>query len=79
MAISDWMADMLEDSCRDMETIADNLNSRRSPCCKEKARFNLWDDEDEARLHKRVVSVGKRIDEILIDLDKVVASREKAS
>ena len=79
MAISDWMADMLEDSCRDMETIADSLNSRRSPCCQEKARFNLWDDEDEARLHKRVVSVGKRIDEILIDLDKVVASREKAS
>jgi len=26
-----------------------------------------------------VVSVGKRMDEILIDLDKVVASREKAS
>jgi len=65
------MITCLEDSARDMSTVADNLNFSRSPCCKEKARFDLWDDEDEARLHRRVTSVVKRIEEIVIDFNRV--------
>jgi len=71
MALSHWMITCLEDSARDMSTVADNLNFSRSPCCKEKARFDLWDDEDEARLHRRVTSVVKRIEEIVIDFNRV--------
>jgi hypothetical protein len=58
-----------------MTTVAENLNSTRSPCCKEKGRFQLWDDEDEARLHKRVTAAVKRIDEILIDFHKLSDKR----
>ena len=76
MALSYWMAECLEDAVRDMTTIAENLNSTRSPCCKEKARFQLWDDEDEARLHKRVTSVVKRVEEIIIDFNKVSDKRK---
>ena len=32
---------------------------------------HLWDDEDEARLHKRVSSAVKRVEEILTDFRKV--------
>ena len=71
MALSDWMFTYLEDAVQDMRAVAESLNSTRSPCCEEKARFRLWDDEDEARLHRRVTSVVKRIDEILIDLNRV--------
>jgi hypothetical protein len=70
------MVECLEDAVRDMTTVAENLNSTRSPCCKEKARFQLWDDEDEARLHKRVTSVVKRVEEILIDFS-IVSSKRK--
>jgi len=42
MALSHWMTECLEDAVRDMTTVAENLNSTRSPCCKEKARFQLW-------------------------------------
>jgi hypothetical protein len=70
------MTECLEDAVRDMTTVAENLNSTRSPCCKEKARFQLWDDEDEARLHKRVTSVVKRVEEILIDFS-IVSSKRK--
>jgi len=77
MALSYWMGECLEDAIRDMTTVAENLNSTRSPCCQEKARFQLWDDEDEARLHRRVTSVVKRIKEILIDLDEINAKRQK--
>ena len=76
MAISYWMGECLEDAVRDMTTVAENLNSTRSPCCQEKARFQLWDDEDEARLHRRVTSVVKRIKEILIDLDEINDKRQ---
>ena len=76
MALSHWMTECLEDAVRDMTTVAENLNSTRSPCCKEKARFQLWDDEDEARLHKRVTSVVKRVEEILIDFS-IVSSKRK--
>jgi hypothetical protein len=76
MALSYWMAECLENAARDMTTVAENLNSTRSPCCKEKARFQLWDDEDEARLHKRVTSVVKRVEEILIDFS-IVSSKRK--
>jgi len=76
MAISYWMSECLEDAVRDMTTVAENLNSTRSPCCQEKARFQLWDDEDEARLHRRVTSVVKRIKEILIDLDEISDKRQ---
>jgi hypothetical protein len=65
------MITYLEDAVQDMTAVAENLNSTRSPCCEEKARFKLWDDEDEARLHRRVTSVVKRIDEILIDFNRV--------
>jgi len=71
MSLSNWMITYLEDAVQDMTAVAESLNSTRSPCCKEKARFKLWDDEDEARLHRRVTSVVKRIDEILIDLNRV--------
>ena len=77
MAISYWMSECLEDAVRDMTTVAENLNSTRSPCCQEKARFQLWDDEDEARLHRRVTSVVKRIKEILIDLDEINDKRQQ--
>jgi hypothetical protein len=70
------MTECLEDAVRDMTTVAENLNSTRSPCCKEKARFQLWDDEDEARLHKRVTSVVKRVEEILIDFSRVSSKRK---
>ena len=76
MALSYWMTECLEDAVRDMTTVAENLNSTRSPCCQEKARFQLWDDEDEARLHRRVTSVVKRIKEILIDLDEINDKRQ---
>ena len=76
MALSYWMSECLEDAIRDMTTVAENLNSTRSPCCQEKARFQLWDDEDEARLHRRVTSVVKRIKEILIDLDEINDKRQ---
>ena len=71
MSLSNWMITYLEDAVQDMTAVAENLNSTRSPCCEEKARFKLWDDEDEARLHRRVTSVVKRIDEILIDFNRV--------
>jgi hypothetical protein len=76
MALSYWMTECLEDAVRDMTTVAENLNSTRSPCCQEKARFQLWDDEDEARLHKRITSVVKRVEEILIDFNKVNDKRK---
>ena len=76
MALSYWMTECLEDAVRDMTTVAENLNSTRSPCCKEKGRFQLWDDEDEARLHKRVTAAVKRIDEILIDFHKLNEKRK---
>ena len=76
MALSYWMTECLEDTVRDMTTVAENLNSTRSPCCKEKARFQLWDDQDEARLHKRITSVVKRVEEILIDFNKVNDKRK---
>jgi hypothetical protein len=76
VALSHWMVECLEDAVRDMTTVAENLNSTRSPCCKEKARFQLWDDEDEARLHKRVTAAVKRIDEILIDFHKLSDKRK---
>ena len=76
MAISDWMTTCFEDSIQDMTSVAEHLNSTRSPCCKEKAKFHLWDDEDEARLHRRVTSVVKRIKEILIDLDEINDKRQ---
>ena len=76
MALSHWMTECLEDAVRDMTTVAENLNSTRSPCCKEKGRFQLWDDEDEARLHKRVTSVVKRVEEILIDFSRVSSKRK---
>jgi len=71
MSLSNWMITYLEDAVQDMTAVAENLNSTRSPCCEERARFKLWDDEDEARLHRRVTSVVKRIDEILIDFNRV--------
>ena len=71
MSLSNWMITYLEDAVQDMTAVAENLNSTRSPCCEEKARFRLWDDEDEARLHRRITSVVKRIDEILIDFNRV--------
>ena len=76
MALSYWMAECLEDAVRDMTTVAENLNSTRGPCCQEKARFQLWDDEDEGRLHRRVTSVVKRVEEILIDFNKVNDKRK---
>jgi len=76
MALSDWMFTYLDDAVQDMRAVAESLNSTRSFCCTEKARFKLWDDEDEARLHKRVTSVVKRIDEILIDFDRVSNKRK---
>jgi hypothetical protein len=76
MALSHWMVEYLEDTVRDMTTVAENLNSTRGPCCQEKARFQLWDDEDEGRLHRRVTSVVKRVEEILIDLNKVSDKRK---
>ena len=75
MAISDWMLGDLRECIDLMGTITENLNCRRSPGCKEKARFNLWDDEDEARLHKRVSSAVKRVEEILTDFRKVSDKR----
>ena len=76
MALSDWMTTYVEDSIQDMTAVAESLNSTRSFCCKEKARFKLWDDEDEARLHRRVTSVVKRMNEILIDLDAINEKRK---
>jgi hypothetical protein len=75
MALSHWMSECLEDSIHDMTEVADNLNSARGPCCQEKARFKLWDDEDEGRLHKRITAVVKRIEGILIDYHQVSAKR----
>jgi hypothetical protein len=61
-----------------MTTVAENLNSSRSPCCQEKARFNLWDDEDEERLHRRVTAAVARIDEIILDFNKVSDKRRES-
>ena len=73
MAISDWMLGDLRECIDLMGTITENLNCRRSPCCKEKAKFHLWDDEDEARLHKRVSSAVKRVEEILAGFKSLTA------
>jgi len=75
MAISDWMITCLEDAAEDMATITEDLNSNKRPCCKERARLELWDDEDEARLHRRVTAAVKRIGEIIIDFDRVSEKR----
>ena len=76
MALSYWMAECLEDTIRDMTTVAENLNSTRSPCCPEKEKYMLWDDIEEARLHRRVTSVVKRVEVILIDFNKVNDKRK---
>ncbi len=75
MALSNWMAECLEDAVRDMTDMAESLNSSKSSCCQEKARCQLWDDIDEARLHKRVTAVVKRLDGILIDFNRVSDKR----
>ena len=75
MAISDWMITCLKDAAEDMATITEDLNSNKRPCCEEKARFELWDDEDEARLYRRVTAAVKRIGEIIIDFDRVSGKR----
>ena len=75
MAISDWMEDDLQECIDLMGNITNHLNCERSPCCKEKAKFHLWDDEDEARLHKRVSSAVKRVEEILAGFRKVSDKR----
>ena len=77
MALSHWMSECLEDSVKDLSEVAENLNSAKSPCCQEKARFGLWDDQDEGRLHKRITAVAKRIEDILIDYRQVSAKRTK--
>lgn len=79
MALSHWMLEYLEDSIHDMTEVADNLNSAWGPCCQERASFKLWDDEDEARLHKRVTAVVQRIEGILIDYHQVSAKRNDLS
>jgi hypothetical protein len=74
MALSNWMAESLEDAVRDLTHMGEDLNSSKSPCCQE-GRCDLWDDMDEARLHKRVTAVVKRLDEILGDLNRLSDKR----
>jgi hypothetical protein len=38
----------------------------------------LWDDEDEARLHRRVTAAVARIDEIILDFNKVSDKRRES-
>tara|TARA_R110000824_G_scaffold4601_2_gene22142 strand:+ start:4438 stop:4662 length:225 start_codon:yes stop_codon:yes gene_type:complete len=66
----------LEECVDILDTIKGDLNCAKSPCCKEKARFHLWDNEDEARLHLRTTSAAKKVRDILIDFRKVSDKRK---
>lgn len=76
MTISNWMLGDLEECVDILDTIKGDLNYAKSPCCKEKARFQLWDNEDEGRLHLRITSAAKRVGDILIDFRKVSDKRK---
>jgi hypothetical protein len=79
MALSSWMAENLEACIDDMTEVAENLNSARGPCCQDKATFLVWHDQEEGRLHKRVVAVVAKIESILSEYHKVAGGRMSAT
>jgi hypothetical protein len=70
MAIHKYMSQDLDDMVEDLELIAKDLNCSRSPCCS-LDRFRLWDNEEEARFHRRIIAVQRKIKEISRDISKV--------
>ena len=71
MTIHKYMSQDLDEMVEDMELIANDLNCLRSPCCS-LDRFRLWDNEEEARLHRRLIAVQRKVKEISRDIDKVL-------
>lgn len=74
MAIHEYMKQDLEDMVEDLEIIAGDLDANRSPCCK-KDRFRLWDNESEARLHRRIIAIQKKIKDIANDISTALPIR----
>ena len=72
MTLHKYMSQDLDEMAEDLEVIANDLDASRSPCC-EKDRFRLWDNENEARLHRRIIAIKKKIKEISGDISNALA------
>ena len=72
MTIHKYMSQDLDEMAEDLDVIATDLDASRSPCC-EKDRFRLWDNENEARLHRRIIAIKKKIKEISGDISNALA------
>ena len=76
MTLHRYMHEDLDEMSEDLEIIAKDLNSTRSPCC-EKDRFRLWNDEDEARIHRQVVAVQQKLRKISSEIIELIQVRSK--
>ena len=63
MTLHTHMSSDLFDMADELENMLADLNSARTPCC-QLDRFRLWDDEDEARVHRQIHAVQKKIRKI---------------
>jgi len=71
VALTKWMEEHLDGMVEDLGDIATELDATRSPCC-ERNRFHLWNNEDEARLHRRVIAARTKVLEILGDVRQLL-------
>ena len=76
MTLHRYMHEDLDEMTEDLEIIAKDLNSTRSPCC-EKDRFRLWNDEDEARVHRQVIAVQQKMRKISSEISGLIRDRSK--
>ena len=76
MTLHRYMHEDLDEMSEDLEIIAKDLNSTRSPCC-EKDRFRLWNDEDEARIHRQVIAVQQKLRKISSEIIELIQVRSK--
>jgi len=71
MPISRWMEEVLDGAVHDLGDMATELDASRIPCC-DKNMFQLWNNEEEARLHRRVIAMRKKATEMLTDVRRVL-------
>ena len=76
MTLHRYMHEDLDEMSEDLEIIAKDLNSTRSPCC-EKDRFRLWNDEDEARVHRQVIAMQQKLRKISSEIIELIQVRSK--
>ena len=76
MTLHRYMHEDLDEMFEDLGIIAKDLNSTRSPCC-EKDRFRLWNDEDEARIHRQVIAVQQKLRKISSEIIELIQVRSK--